>query len=66
MPVILLTGVGGMMQDAKEQPEGVNAVLGKPPSLTELRQAIRNCMAIFTSVFAGNVDIIIFASGLRV
>ncbi|MFH1141543.1 MAG: PAS domain S-box protein, partial [Chloroflexota bacterium] len=44
MPVILLTGVGDIMQDAKEKPKGVDVILGKPPDLTDLRQAIRSCL----------------------
>ena len=40
LPVILLTGFGAMMNAVGEQPAGVDAVLSKPLSLTELRAAI--------------------------
>lgn len=44
MPVILLTGVGDIMRDARERPEGVDAVLSKPINLDEIRYAISSCL----------------------
>jgi PAS domain S-box-containing protein len=40
MPVILLTGFGELMNAIGERPEGVDLVLCKPITLTELRQAV--------------------------
>jgi signal transduction histidine kinase len=40
VPVILLTGFGDEMQAEKNRPQGVDLVLGKPVTNTDLRQAI--------------------------
>jgi DNA-binding response OmpR family regulator len=40
VPVILLTGFGELMNVIGERPEGVDLVLCKPITLTELRQAV--------------------------
>jgi PAS domain S-box-containing protein len=40
MPVIMLTGFGGLMNAAAECPEGVDFVLSKPATLSGLRQAL--------------------------
>ena len=45
LPVILLTGFGVMMEAAGEKPPGVDFILSKPVSLTELRQAIARVAA---------------------
>jgi len=39
-PVILLTGFGDLMQGAGEQPEGVDLVLSKPFTMSQLREAV--------------------------
>jgi signal transduction histidine kinase len=39
-PVILLTGFGDLMSGAGEKPEGVDLVVGKPFTLSSLRQAM--------------------------
>ena len=41
--VIMLTGWGQRLVASGEIPEGVVAVLGKPPKLPELRQVIAEC-----------------------
>jgi CheY-like chemotaxis protein len=40
LPVILLTGFGGLMLGAGETPPWVDCVLGKPMTLQHLRQAL--------------------------
>ncbi|NQU12156.1 response regulator [bacterium] len=40
MPVILLTGFGEIMQATGEQPAGVDHIVSKPVTLSQLRQAI--------------------------
>ena len=40
-PVIMLTGFGDLMDARREQPTGVDAVVGKPVTLDTLTQAIR-------------------------
>ncbi len=41
--VIMLTGWGQRLVASGEIPEGVIAVLGKPPKLSELRQCLAEC-----------------------
>ena len=41
--VIMLTGWGQRLVASGEIPEGVVAVLGKPPKLAELRQCLAEC-----------------------
>lgn len=40
LPVVLLTGFGGFMAAEKERPAGVDAVLGKPVTLAQLRETL--------------------------
>ncbi|MBI3967851.1 MAG: PAS domain S-box protein [Chloroflexi bacterium] len=51
-PVIMLTGLGGLMQAVGERPEGVDLILSKPVRLAELRAAI----ARVTASVGGSVD----------
>lgn len=46
LPVILLTGFGDEMQAQGEHPEGVDLVIGKPVSASDLQRAIFTAMAI--------------------
>jgi signal transduction histidine kinase len=39
-PVIMLTGLGDLMHDLQQQPEGVDLVIGKPVTLAAFRAAI--------------------------
>jgi len=39
-PIIMLTGLGGLMQDLKERPFGVDLVVAKPVTLATFRAAI--------------------------
>ena len=39
-PVIMLTGFGDLMAAQRENPDGVDLVLGKPLSLADLRAAL--------------------------
>ncbi len=43
--VVLLTGFGDMMEDTKEKPESVDIILGKPVTLTTLRQSLATLLA---------------------
>ncbi len=45
LPVILLTGFGEEMQAKGQQPEGVDLLIGKPVSSTELRKGIAVALA---------------------
>jgi CheY-like chemotaxis protein len=40
VPILMLTGFGELMNAAGEQPDGVDAVVGKPITLDALRAAI--------------------------
>ena len=40
-PVLLLSGWGNLMDDKEEKPQDVDAILGKPPKIGELRQTFR-------------------------
>jgi len=40
LAIILLTGMGNLMQDSEEKPEHVNRLLGKPLTRKELQQAL--------------------------
>jgi signal transduction histidine kinase/CheY-like chemotaxis protein len=44
-PVIMLTGLGDLMHDMAEQPEGVDLVVGKPVTLAGFREAIARVTA---------------------
>lgn len=44
MPIIMLTGFGSMMKAAGEEPPCVDAVLGKPISMVDMRRAIAQVM----------------------
>jgi signal transduction histidine kinase len=44
-PVIMLTGLGDLMHDMAEQPEGVDMVIGKPVTLADFRDAIARVIA---------------------
>jgi DNA-binding response OmpR family regulator len=39
-PVIMLTGLGDLMNEVGERPEGVDLVVAKPVTLAELRAAV--------------------------
>jgi DNA-binding response OmpR family regulator len=41
LPVILLTGWGQRLIDAEGLPPNIDCVLGKPPKVRDLREAIR-------------------------
>ena len=43
-PVIMLTGFGEMMKDTDAHPLGVNIVVSKPITPTELKQAIADIL----------------------
>ncbi|MDA1086154.1 MAG: ATP-binding protein [Verrucomicrobia bacterium] len=43
-PVILITGFGSIMNENRECPNGVTLVVGKPLSLSDLRQAVGTAM----------------------
>jgi len=43
-PIILLTGFGDLMKARGEKPSSVSVVLGKPTTLADLRNAIREAM----------------------
>jgi CheY-like chemotaxis protein len=45
VPVVLLTGFGDLMNATGDRPEGVDLVLSKPITLTELRQALATVTA---------------------
>ena len=45
-PIVLLTGFGDLMTGAGEQPEGVDLVVGKPFTLTTLRNAIAKVLGL--------------------
>lgn len=40
IPIIMLTGFGDLMKDRQEQPEGVDIILGKPSSMTDVKRAM--------------------------
>jgi DNA-binding response OmpR family regulator len=40
MPVIMLTGLGDLMNEVGERPDGVDLVVAKPVTLAELRAAL--------------------------
>ncbi len=40
MPIIMLTGFGGMMEASDETPSGVDLVVGKPVTMAKLRAAV--------------------------
>lgn len=40
LPVILLTGFGDFMLAAGEKPSGVDYILGKPVTMSALREAV--------------------------
>lgn len=44
-PVILLTGWGQWFESKEEAPLQVNCILGKPPSLVDLRRALAQCLS---------------------
>lgn len=44
MPVVMLTGFGGLMLEQAEQPESVDLVLGKPLTCAELLHAVRQAI----------------------
>jgi CheY-like chemotaxis protein/anti-sigma regulatory factor (Ser/Thr protein kinase) len=48
-PVILLTGWGRRMLDAQDIPLNVDRVLGKPPRLREIREALANSVWVGTN-----------------
>jgi FixJ family two-component response regulator len=43
-PVIMLTGFGDIMTERKEQPIGVDEIIGKPTTQNDLRRAIAAVM----------------------
>lgn len=43
-PVIMLTGWGAYMQEDESLPPGVDAIVAKPPKMSELRRALRSAM----------------------
>jgi len=45
VPVLMVTGFGAMMEEAGECPPGVDAILGKPVGVEELRVAVNNLVA---------------------
>jgi signal transduction histidine kinase len=44
-PVIMLTGLGDLMRDLDQQPDGVDLVIGKPVTLAAFREAIARVTA---------------------
>jgi signal transduction histidine kinase/ActR/RegA family two-component response regulator len=44
MPVMMLTGLGDLMQELDDRPDGVDVVIGKPIGLAGLRVALVNAM----------------------
>jgi CheY-like chemotaxis protein len=44
-PVIMLTGLGDLMNEVGERPDGVDLVVAKPVTLAELRAAVRMATA---------------------
>ncbi len=50
LPVILLSGMGDMMLERGEMPEGVDVILGKPITVSELRKAMDNAIVASRSV----------------
>jgi PAS domain S-box-containing protein len=44
LPILMVTGFGGLMQSSQEQPQGVEQVLSKPVTLDKLRGAIRRTL----------------------
>ena len=44
MPVIMLTGLGDLMNELDERPEGVDLVIAKPVTLANFRDAINRVM----------------------
>jgi PAS domain S-box-containing protein len=45
VPIIMLTGFGGMMEAADEKPVGVDLILGKPVTISALRTALSKAVA---------------------
>jgi DNA-binding response OmpR family regulator len=41
LPIIMLTGLGDLMQELDERPDGVDRVVSKPVTLATFREAIR-------------------------
>ncbi|RYD79108.1 MAG: response regulator, partial [Verrucomicrobiaceae bacterium] len=56
LPVILLTGFGEEMQAKGQHPDGINLVIGKPVSSTELRRVIALVVAGNKSCDGGSMD----------
>ena len=46
IPIIMLTGFGGMMNDAEERPAGVDLVVGKPVTIDGLRSAVTEAVGL--------------------
>lgn len=44
LPIIMVTGFGGMMLAAGERPPGVDFILSKPVAIGSLRKAIVNVL----------------------
>ena len=44
LPIIMLTGFGGVLQDTPEAPRNVDTILGKPVAYRELQNAIADVM----------------------
>ena len=49
VPVIMLTGFGGMMKDANEKPAAVDLVVGKPVTIGDLREALTEAVGLHTA-----------------
>jgi CheY-like chemotaxis protein len=54
--VIMLTGVGEMMEDAGEHPEGVDLVVSKPVTEEDLRKAMRQTLGLEASPSTNGTD----------
>ena len=45
-PVLLLSGWGNLMNDEEKEPQDVDAVLGKPPKISEIRQVLHRLLSM--------------------